>query len=456
MSENQDNKDSDTESEQSGPRQWLPSGGLGRGVTVESPSGEDEWQVVDQVGGSDEEESEEEGKQAADEGGANEEGGGESESDGDSQYEDAEDRHDDQEGARGGRQVPEEDMYVCPRSGVRERTWRLSQRDQTCPVRGCPVITRNVRRHMMQEHLSPMFGIEWTRDQLRHPGFQNYRGDMVMILASWLMRTSTPRYGDFVEFLRERVRLPENCILPGKYMTGFRTLCSHMGWETFHTYDIRDIRSPVLVLHWRVMARLIHLLTPSQQIQVATDVFNPRRPVPYADVRSRNMIFMGAADLNVIPAGSEGDRRVVVRASGVMTVAACCLSNQGSNSEVALAGSATEGTRDAGTQTTSPGVQEVGVQFQSTSDLVSVCGNLELPALGNEEELPQPVLVTLSFRGRRLRVRVRSMAQIRTIVTVRYGIPAPRLLVEGVEIDVTVALGDLSLETTFEVAEPDE
>ena len=99
MSENQDNKDSDTESEQSGPRQWLPSGGMGRGVTVESPSGEDDWQVVDQVGGTDEEESEEEGKRAADEGGANEEGGGESESDGDSQYEDAEDRHDDQEGA---------------------------------------------------------------------------------------------------------------------------------------------------------------------------------------------------------------------------------------------------------------------------------------------------------------------------------------------------------------------
>ena len=48
------------------------------------------------------------------------------------------------------------------------------------------------------------------------------------------------------------------------------------------------------------------------------------------------------------------------------------------------------------------------------------------------------------------------MAQVRTIVTVRYGIPVPRLLVDGAEIDVTVALGDLSLETTFEVAEPEE
>ena len=74
MSDNQDRKDSDTESEKSWPRQWLPSGGMGRGVTVESPSGEDDWQVVDKVGGTDEEESEEEGERAADEGGANEEG----------------------------------------------------------------------------------------------------------------------------------------------------------------------------------------------------------------------------------------------------------------------------------------------------------------------------------------------------------------------------------------------
>ncbi|CAC5393046.1 unnamed protein product [Mytilus coruscus] len=73
-------------------------------------------------------------------------------------------------------QVPA--YYVCPRSKTEERTWVVSQKDQYCPVRGCPVDTRNVRRHVLAEHLTFMFDSKQDPSLMRQWRFHS-------IVARW-------------------------------------------------------------------------------------------------------------------------------------------------------------------------------------------------------------------------------------------------------------------------------
>lgn len=71
--------------------------------------------------------------------------------------------------------VPDEDpagYYDCkyPRSGRMEGTYIVSQRDQHCPVVGCPVVTRSVKRHVLVEHLFYMFAPTQESYHMRDPG----------------------------------------------------------------------------------------------------------------------------------------------------------------------------------------------------------------------------------------------------------------------------------------------
>ncbi|CAC5393018.1 unnamed protein product [Mytilus coruscus] len=106
----------------------------------------------------------------------------------------------------GANQMPA--YYVCPRSKTEERTWVVSQKDQYCPVRGCPVVTRNVRRHVLAEHLTFMFDSKQDPSLMRQRRFHQYRGQMVMVLAQWLTRKEDATYEDLHNFLRHNSRVP--------------------------------------------------------------------------------------------------------------------------------------------------------------------------------------------------------------------------------------------------------
>ncbi|CAC5418881.1 unnamed protein product [Mytilus coruscus] len=141
--------------------------------------------------------------------------------------------------------------YRCPRSGRMERTYILSQRDQHCPVRGCPVVTRSVKRHVLGEHLSYMFAPTQEPHLMRDPGFHRYRGHMVMVLAQWLTGQTSATYDDLVKFLRRHARVSVGYPQAGEEMPVFRTVCREMGWPTqawFRIQPVREISSPV----WRL------------------------------------------------------------------------------------------------------------------------------------------------------------------------------------------------------------
>ncbi|CAC5393256.1 unnamed protein product [Mytilus coruscus] len=106
----------------------------------------------------------------------------------------------------GANQMPA--YYVCPRSKTEERTWVVSQKDQYCPVRGCPVVTRNVRRHVLAEHLTFMFDSKQDPSLMRQRRFHQYRGQMVMVLAQRLTRKEDATYEDLHNFLRHNSRVP--------------------------------------------------------------------------------------------------------------------------------------------------------------------------------------------------------------------------------------------------------
>ncbi|CAC5406567.1 unnamed protein product [Mytilus coruscus] len=117
--------------------------------------------------------------------------------------------------------VPVEDpeFYECPRScGRKERTWIVSQRDQYCPVRGCPVVTRSVKKHVLSEHLSFMFASIQEPHLMRDPGFYRYRDHMVMVLAQWLIGQTAATYDDLVEFLRRHAGVSAVYIYIYKYI----------------------------------------------------------------------------------------------------------------------------------------------------------------------------------------------------------------------------------------------
>ncbi|CAC5405748.1 unnamed protein product [Mytilus coruscus] len=134
--------------------------------------------------------------------------------------------------------------YRCPRSGRMERTYILSQRDQHCPVRGCPVVTRGVKRHVLGEHLSYMFAPTQEPHLMRDPAFHRYRGHMVMVLAQWLTGQTSATYDDLVKFLRRHAR-----VSVGYPKRGRRCLSSEQSvgrWDGLHRLGSRYSRCVTL------------------------------------------------------------------------------------------------------------------------------------------------------------------------------------------------------------------
>ncbi|CAC5360311.1 unnamed protein product [Mytilus coruscus] len=78
--------------------------------------------------------------------------------------------------------------YRCPRSGKMERTYILSQRDQYCPVRGCPVVTRGAKRHVLGGtsilHVCP-YTRATSHEGSRFPSVQGTYGDGSCPVAQW-------------------------------------------------------------------------------------------------------------------------------------------------------------------------------------------------------------------------------------------------------------------------------
>ncbi|CAC5404736.1 unnamed protein product [Mytilus coruscus] len=128
--------------------------------------------------------------------------------------------------------------YRCPRSGRMERTFILSQRD---PVRGCSVVTRGVKRHVLGEHLSYMFAPTQEPHLMRDPGFHRYRGHMAMVLAQWLTGQTSATFDDLVRFLRRHARVSVGYPQAGEEMSVFRTVCREMGWRTQAWFRIQPV-----------------------------------------------------------------------------------------------------------------------------------------------------------------------------------------------------------------------
>ena len=226
--------------------------------------------------------------------------------------------------------------WVGPRSGKRQRTWRESVRDSTCPVYGCPVFTRNVKDHVLEDHLSQMFRECFPPDKFLDAKFQDYRGHMVMVLAQWFCGDGVTAQS-FVRFLNEKVRLPKNCRIPFNAMPSLRAVCKQMGWEECGVYHLHPINSPVCILHWRVATALLGRLTERQQELMWEENYDPTDPVNPDLLRRENTRFVGARscgggargsqtsseptkqtestdgsrpeDLILFPAGSEGNQR---------------------------------------------------------------------------------------------------------------------------------------------------
>ncbi|CAC5378416.1 unnamed protein product [Mytilus coruscus] len=172
-----------------------------------------------------------------------------------------------------------QEFYICPRSGYKEKTWITSNRDQHCPVRRCPVVTRNVRRHVLQEHLSSMFDLRHDVTLMTDPAFHQYRGHMFMMLAKWFTRSNEATSTDLMTFLRHNSRVPRGYQQFREDMLVFRTVCREMSWPSRAWFRIEPssrINNPCCILHWRVMASILHFLTPTQQNLVHSEVFDPR------------------------------------------------------------------------------------------------------------------------------------------------------------------------------------
>ncbi|CAG2232012.1 unnamed protein product [Mytilus edulis] len=208
--------------------------------------------------------------------------------------------------------TPKEDFYdyKCPRSGKMERSYLISQRDQRCPVRGCPVMTRSVKSHVLGEHLSFMFAPTQENHYMKDPSFHRYRGHMVMVLAQWLTGITSATYDDMVMFIRRNARVPTDYPQAGEEMPVFRTVCREMGWPTqawFKIAPVCKISSPVCILHWRVMSSVLHFLTPTHQDMMFTEKYIQRENNLSLEVlQEMNKLFMASPVVSdLVPAGAE-------------------------------------------------------------------------------------------------------------------------------------------------------
>ncbi|CAG2245982.1 unnamed protein product [Mytilus edulis] len=213
--------------------------------------------------------------------------------------------------------------YKCPRSGKMERSYLISQRDQRCPVRGCPVMTRSVKSHVFGEHLSFMFAPTQEPHHMRDPSFHRYRGHMVMVLAQWLTGITSATYDDMVKFLRKNARVPIGYPQAGDDMPVFRTVCREMGWPThawFKIAPVCKISSPVCILHWRVMSSVLHFLTPTHQDMMFTERYNQREDNLSLEVlQHMNKLFMASPVVsNLVPAGAESSSSASVHKKSII------------------------------------------------------------------------------------------------------------------------------------------
>ncbi|CAC5370437.1 unnamed protein product [Mytilus coruscus] len=159
----------------------------------------------------------------------------------------------------GANQMPA--YYVCPRSKkLRKGHWSSARRTNI-------VQTPHLHVRLKQDP-----------SLMRQRRFHQYRGQMVMVLAQWLTRKEDATYEDLHNFLRHNSRVPSGYPQSREEMPVFRSVCREMGWPTSAWFRIQpalQISSPVCVLHWRVMATLVHRLPPSRQDILATEKYSP-------------------------------------------------------------------------------------------------------------------------------------------------------------------------------------
>ena len=353
---------------------------------------------------------------------------------------------------------PPPTLWTGPRSGVVESAVKTSGKDSRCPVMDCPVWSRSIRTHVFREHLSAMFREEFLPSRSQNKQFHEYRGHMVIVLARWFCGDEVT-YPQFIQFLRDNVKLSKDCAVPQRAVPALKDVCQVMGWEEC-TFSLHPISSPVLVLYWRVMAVLLGKLTESQRELVWNESFDAACPVRPSIVKQANQEFLSHAkvvagnsqpaaekaklgqatggpkpeDLILMPAGSEGDPRLrePIRVDPPAPRKIRWRDELTGELDVEVSVPATPPARDESTGEPS---MEVSV-----------------PATPPETK---PAMAILIFRGNRILVSAKSTAELRRLAATRFNLRgrAALLLEDGLEVDDSVNFTDLGQRPEFHVRE---
>ena len=148
---------------------------------------------------------------------------------------------------------------------AREPSDSRDSRSSSCPVPGCKIRTRKLKRHAFECHLPAVFrDVTFPRAEI-DPNYQQIRGDALTTLARWILGSETSTVFDLVFHVNENKLVPESAEILERQIIQLQLLSYEMRWRQPTEFSLHPVNSPAAVIHWRVLLSLISLLTRQQR-----------------------------------------------------------------------------------------------------------------------------------------------------------------------------------------------
>lgn len=167
------------------------------------------------------------------------------------------------EGQEAMEEAPEEENFVAPVSSLKKKKGRKAV---PCIFKGCLRVGTALRKHVTVNHLPACFKLEVLKDKEEMSSeFQGRRADGLRLLRDQLLgpKESLNKLMELAEV--KCVNLQSATVSDGM-KRDMIALSRSQGWEIPRAgFCLKPINSPACLMHWRILAGLLNLLSELQR-----------------------------------------------------------------------------------------------------------------------------------------------------------------------------------------------
>ncbi len=148
---------------------------------------------------------------------------------------------------------------------------------RNCPVQGCRKVTKSMRVHCMEDHLSPMFDNTFPGEWMEDDRFHKFRYNMVATIGKWVTRKEDATPQMVLEWLKRKIRWDRTIVAPEAEVS-FHALCRRFpdDFPDPRRFSLCPPNSPVLIIYWRVMVEVLPFLRRDEIELIRTERYHQR------------------------------------------------------------------------------------------------------------------------------------------------------------------------------------